>query len=98
MRIDIITLFPEMFAGPFDASIVRRARDRGVVDLHIHNLRDWTHDRHRTVDDMPFGGGPGMVLKPEPLFRAVESIRATRGVPEAVILTTPDGRRFTHAE
>lgn len=94
MRIDILTLFPGMFAGPLDESIVRRARDSGVLDLRIHNLRDWTHDRHRTVDDRPFGGGPGMVLKPEPIFEAVEALRdaATR-----VVLTSPGGRVFTQA-
>src|SRR5207237_987270 len=88
----IITLFPEMFAGPFDASIVQRARDRDVVDLRIHNLRDWTHDRHRTVDDMPFGGGPGMVLKAQPIFEAVEAI----GAPGAeIVLLTPNGELLT---
>lgn len=94
MRIDILTLFPGMFAGPLDESIVRRAREAGLLDLRIHNLRDWTHDRHRTVDDRPFGGGPGMVLKPEPIFEAVESLRdgATR-----VILTSPSGRVFSQA-
>jgi tRNA (guanine37-N1)-methyltransferase len=92
MRIDIITLFPEMFVGPFDASIVHRARDSGVVDLRVHDLRDWTHDRHRTADDMPFGGGPGMILKPEPLFEAVEAI----GSPGAeVALLTPNGELLT---
>ena len=68
MRIDVVTLFPAMFAGPFAESIVARAVKAGVVEIAIHNLRDWTSDRHRTVDDKPFGGGAGMVLKPEPLF------------------------------
>ena len=76
MRIDVLTLFPGMFAGPFDESIVARARAAGIVDIRIHNLRDWTADRHRTVDDYPYGGGAGMVLKPEPLFGAIESLRA----------------------
>ena len=75
-----------------------RRRTRSALDIRVHDLRDHTTDRHRVVDDVPFGGGPGMVLKPEPLFRAVESIRATRGTPRAVILMTPDGRRFSHAE
>jgi tRNA (guanine37-N1)-methyltransferase len=75
MKIDVLTLFPGMFAGPLDESIVKRARTAGKLDLHIHNLRDYTHDRHRTVDDRPFGGGPGMLLKPEPLFEAVEQLR-----------------------
>ena len=92
MRVDVLTLFPAMFAGPLDESIVRRARDGGVLDLRIHDLRNWTHDRHKTVDDRPFGGGPGMVLKPEPLFEAVESLRGEGG---KVILTSPSGRVFT---
>ena len=74
MRFDIVTIFPGFFAGPLDYGIVRRAREAGIVDIGIHDLRDFTHDRHRTVDDRPFGGGEGMVLKPEPLFEAVESI------------------------
>jgi len=94
MKIDVLSLFPEMFAGPLDVSMVKRARDRGLLELKIHNLRDWTHDRHKTVDDRPFGGGPGMVLKPEPIFEAVESLanEATR-----VILMTPAGRPFNQA-
>ncbi|MHB1306047.1 MAG: tRNA (guanosine(37)-N1)-methyltransferase TrmD [Limisphaerales bacterium] len=94
MKIDVLTLFPGMFAGPLDESIVRRARDQGVLDLGIHNLRDWTHDRHRTVDDRPFGGGPGMLLKPEPIFEAVEQLR---GANTRVILVAPAGRPFTQA-
>lgn len=91
MKIDVLTLFPEMFAGPLDVSIVARARKAGLLDLRIHNLRQWTHDRHKTVDDKPFGGGAGMVLKPEPVFEAVESLAddATH-----VILTSPAGRPF----
>lgn len=94
MRIDVLTLFPAMFAGPLDESIVRRARDAGILDLRIHNLRDWTHDRHKTVDDRPFGGGPGMVLKPEPIFEAVEALRQGESQPGKVILTAPSGRVF----
>ncbi|MGC8990168.1 MAG: tRNA (guanosine(37)-N1)-methyltransferase TrmD, partial [Verrucomicrobiia bacterium] len=91
MRIDVLTLFPGMFAGPLDESIIKRARAHGQLELHIHNLRDFTHDRHRTVDDRPFGGGPGMLLKPEPLFEAVESLRK----PETrTILLGPAGRVF----
>ena len=75
MKIDVLTLFPAMFAGPLDESIIMRARKAGLLELKIHNLRDWTHDRHKTVDDRPFGGGPGMLLKPEPIFEAVESVR-----------------------
>lgn len=91
MKIDVLTLFPGMFAGPLDESIVQRARERGLLDLRIHQLRDWTHDRHRTVDDRPFGGGPGMVLKCEPVFEAVESLRGTAS---RVVLMCPTGRRF----
>jgi tRNA (guanine37-N1)-methyltransferase len=94
MKIDVLTLFPAMFAGPLDESIVKRARETGLVDLKIHNLRDWTHDRHKTVDDRPFGGGPGMLLKPEPLFEAIESLKRK---PTRVILLSPAGRPFNQA-
>ena len=91
MKIDVLTLFPSLFAGPLDVSIVQRARQSGLLDLQIHNLRDYTHDRHRTVDDKPFGGGAGMVLKPEPIFEAVEHLKGER---TRVILMDPAGRRF----
>ena len=91
MKIDVLTLFPAMFTGPLDESIVKRARDTGLLDLKIHNLRDWTHDRHRTVDDKPFGGGPGMLLKVEPLFEAIESLQREK---TKVILLSPSGRKF----
>lgn len=91
MRIDVLTLFPAMFAGPLDESIVKRARESGLLQLGIHNLRDYTHDRHRTVDDRPFGGGPGMLLKPEPIFEAVEALA---GEQTHVVLLAPSGRRF----
>ncbi|HXR03418.1 MAG TPA: tRNA (guanosine(37)-N1)-methyltransferase TrmD [Verrucomicrobiae bacterium] len=94
MRIDVLTLFPAMFAGPLDESIVKRARETGLVDLKIHNLRDWTHDRHKTVDDRPFGGGPGMLLKPEPLFEAIEILKREK---TRVILLSPAGRQFNQA-
>ncbi len=94
MKIDVLTLFPAMFAGPLDESIIMRARKSGILDLKIHNLRDWTHDRHRTVDDRPFGGGPGMLLKPEPIFEAVESLRRET---TKVILLSPSGRKFNQA-
>lgn len=94
MKIDVLTLFPAMFAGPLDESIIMRARKSGILDLKIHNLRDWTHDRHRTVDDRPFGGGPGMLLKPEPIFEAVESLRRET---TKVILLSPSGRKFDQA-
>ena len=94
MRIDVLTLFPSMFVGPLDESIIKRARQSGLLDLHIHNLRDYAHDRHKTVDDRPFGGGPGMLLKPEPLFEAVESIAREN---TRVILLSPSGRVFGQA-
>ena len=91
MKIDVLTLFPEMFAGPLDESIIKRARAAGLLDLSIHNLREYTHDRHRTVDDKPFGGGPGMLLKPEPIFEAVEHFARAE---TRVILLSPAGRKF----
>ena len=90
MRIDIVTLFPNMFSGPFAESIIKRAIDRQLVSIAIHNLRDYTWDRHHVVDDYPYGGGPGMVLKIEPIFAAVEAIKGEEEVP--VILLTPQGR------
>lgn len=87
-----------MVQAPLAEGIVGRAIERGVIDARVHDLRAFTSDRHRVVDDMPFGGGPGMVLKPEPLFRAVEAISAERGAPAAVVLTSPDGHRFSHAD
>ena len=92
MKIDVLTLFPAMFAGPLDESIIKRARDKGILELGIHDLRNWTHDRHKTVDDRPFGGGPGMVLKPEPLYEAAEALA---GPKTRVILMGPSGRKFT---
>ena len=92
MKIDVLTLFPGMFAGPLDESIIKRAREKGILDVGIHNLRDWTHDRHKTVDDRPFGGGPGMVMKPEPVFEAVEAMRKEN---TRVILLGPAGRKLT---
>lgn len=95
MRIDILSLFPRMFDGPFGESIVKRAIDSGLVSLRIHNFREFAHDRHSTVDDYSFGGGEGMVLKPEPLFEAVESIQGSPGGNAGpVILLTPQGRLF----
>lgn len=94
MRIDVFTLFPEMFAGALDASILKRAREAGVVDIRLHNFRDWATDRHRTVDDAPFGGGPGMVLKPEPIFAAVESVRAEEGLEAPLVYLSPKGSPF----
>jgi tRNA (guanine37-N1)-methyltransferase len=87
----VLTLFPEMFTGPVDVSIIQRARKTGLLDLRVHNLRDYTHDNYKTVDDRPFGGGPGMVLKPEPIFEAVEAL-ADEGT--KVILLSAAGRVF----
>jgi tRNA (guanine37-N1)-methyltransferase len=96
MVADVITIFPEMVESALAAGVIGRARERGVVDVRVRNLRDYTDDRHRTVDDVPYGGGPGMVMKPEPLFRAVEAVAAERGPASAVVLMTPQGRRLTH--
>ena len=95
MKFDIVTIFPKMVAGPLAEGVVSRGIAIGLLDVKVHDLRTFTTDRHRVVDDMPFGGGPGMVMKPEPLFRAVEAIVAERGRPGAVILTSPDGERLT---
>ena len=93
MRIDILCLFPEMFVSPLNQSLIKRAREQGLVDIVIHNIRDYTHNKHHTVDDYPYGGGPGMVLKPEPVFEAVEDIRQQIAASEMpIILLTPQGR------
>ena len=97
MRIDVITIFPRLVEAVLAEGVLGRARTRGLVDIRARDLREYTDDRHRTVDDVPYGGGPGMVLKPEPLFRAVEALAAERGPASAVILLTPQGRPFTHA-
>ncbi len=98
MRIDILCLFPEMFASPLSQSIIKRARERGLVDVVVHNIRDYSHDKHRTVDDYPYGGGPGMVLKPEPIFEAVEAVRQEIGEGEVpIILLSPQGRLFSQS-
>ena len=91
MHVDIITLFPELCRVPLGESMMGRAQESGALDLHIHDLRDWTTDRHHVVDDAPFGGGQGMVMKPEPIFAAVESLRSDASM---VALMTPQGRRF----
>jgi tRNA (guanine37-N1)-methyltransferase len=107
MRVDILTLFPEICRAPLSESIIKRAQESGALDLHIHNIRDWTSDKHHVVDDAPFGGGQGMVMKPEPIFAAVEELRGEKQTPNAqrptsnaelqrqkVILMSPAGRRF----
>jgi tRNA (guanine37-N1)-methyltransferase len=98
MPFDIVTIFPAMIKEALGAGIVGRAIERGTLDVKVHDLRDFTTDRHRVVDDVPYGGGPGMVLKPEPLFGALDRIEADRGRPLTVVLTSPQGVRFTHAE
>ncbi len=96
MRIDILTLFPNMFSGPFDESIIKRAIDNNIVSIVIHNLRDWGLGKHKIVDDYPFGGGAGMVMKTEPIFEAIEAIKARDGDSSTpVILLTPQGRVFS---
>lgn len=94
LRIDIITLFPDIFFGPLASSIVGRARKENIVDINVVDLRNYTHDKRKTVDDKPFGGGPGMLMKPEPLFEAVESLKKDGA---KVILTTPRGERFSQS-
>jgi len=96
MKIDILTLFPEMFKGSLDESMLKIARAKGKAVINIHSLRKWTHDRHRTADDKPFGGGPGMVMKVEPVDRALAEIKEKAGgdVSSAVILLTPQGKKF----
>jgi len=95
MKVDVLTLFPGMFAGPLDESIIQRARENGRLQLAVHDLRDWTHDRHRTVDDQPYGGGPGMVLKPEPFFEAIDELA---GEGTRVVLLTPQGAPLVQAK
>lgn len=97
MRFDIFTLFPQMFAGPFEESIIDRARENGLVEIAIHDIRAYTRDRHRTADDTPYGGGGGMVMKPEPIFRAVEDVLGDALAGTSIVLLTPQGRRFTQA-
>src|SRR5438309_6931163 len=110
MRIDIVTLFPEICRAPLSESILKRAQEKGIVALHIHNLRDWTTDKHHIVDDAPFGGGQGMVMKPKPIFAAVEDLKSQTSSPQRstsdaqrskigsrkskIILMSPGGRRF----
>jgi tRNA (guanine37-N1)-methyltransferase len=94
MRIDILTIFPGMFSGPFEESIVKRAVEKGLVQIFLHDIRDYTSDRHRTVDDYPFGGGQGMLMKPEPLFAAVEDVQGQAPERGPVVLLTPQGKLF----
>ncbi len=98
MRFDIVTIFPRMIEGALAEGILARAIQRELLTVRARDLREFTEDRHRTVDDVPYGGGPGMVLKPEPLFRAVEAIEQEHGAPQAVVMVSPHGRRFTQEE
>src|SRR5215472_11824075 len=104
MKFEIITIFPDFFRGPLEYGIVRRAREAKLIEILIHDLREFTHDRHRTVDDRPFGGGEGMVLKPEPIFECLESLtvvpreaRLKEDAGESVVLLSPQGEMFTQA-
>ena len=97
MTFDLVTIFPAMVAPALAAGVVGRAIERGELDVTVRDLRDYTTDRHRVVDDVPYGGGPGMVLKPEPIFRALDAIEAERGTAPFVVLTSPQGTRFTQA-
>ncbi len=98
MRFHVLTIFPEFFRGPFEHGVVGRAREAGVIEIRVYDLRDWTHDRHRTVDDRPFGGGEGMLLKPGPVFEAVESIWPVKSPKRKVLLMSAMGRRFDQAK
>jgi len=95
MTFDIVTIFPAMFEQPLAAGVIGRAIARGLLDVKVHDLRDFTPDRHRVVDDVPFGGGPGMVLKADPIFRALDAVEAARGKPLTVVLTSPQGPLLT---
>ena len=97
MRIDILTVVPELLQSPLNESILKRPQQKGLVEIHIHNIRDYTFDKHRQVDDYPFGGEAGMVMKPEPIFRCVEALQAERSYDE-IIYTSPDGVRYDQHE
>lgn len=96
MKFDLLTIFPDMVRVMLADGVIGRAVEQRVLDVAVHNLRSFTDDRHRTVDDVPYGGGPGMVMKAEPFFRAIDHVVAERGTPDAVILTSPQGARLTH--
>ncbi len=97
MIADVLTIFPEMFEGPMSASMIGLARERGLLELRVHDLRDWARDKHRTTDDYPYGGGPGMVMKPEPLAAALDDIAALDDAEPFTVFLTPGGRPFTQA-
>ena len=98
MKFDIVTIFPGMVGSLLSEGLIARAVTRGLLDVSVHDLRAFTSDRRRCVDDVPYGGGPGMVMKTEPFVRAVEHVRQERGVPDAIVLTSPQGKRLTHGE
>ena len=95
MRFDVLTLFPEMFSGYLTQSLLKLAIERNLVQIRLHNIRDWSRDKHQCVDDRPFGGGPGMVIKPEPTVEAVEAVQAQDEVPGLLVMLTPQGKRLT---
>lgn len=97
MRFDVLTLFPEIFSGYLGQSLLKLAIERGLVEVHLHNFRDWATDKHKTVDDRPFGGGPGMLLKVDPLIPCVEAVRGRRPDPGHLVMLTPQGRRLDQA-
>src|SRR5881275_3089681 len=97
MRFDVLTLFPEMFQGYLSQSLLKLALDNGLVEIHLWNIRDWAKGKHHSVDDRPFGGGPGMVIMPEPVYDAIEAVQAQAPEPGVVILLTPTGERLDQA-
>jgi len=98
VKFHIVTIFPEFFRGPFEHGVIQKAREAGLIEIQVHDLRTWTHDRHKTVDDRPFGGGEGMLLKAGPIFEAVEAIRPERSEGSKVILLSAQGRKFDQAK
>ena len=98
MKFHIVTIFPEFFRGPFEHGVIQKAREAGLIEIHVHDLRTWTYDRHRTVDDRPFGGGEGMLLKAGPIFEAVEAVWPERNEGSKVILLSAQGKRFDQAK
>src|SRR5436305_4679964 len=97
MRFDVLTLFPDLFQGYLNQSLLKLALAKGIVEIHLWNLRDWAAGKHKSVDDRPFGGGPGMVIMPEPVFAAVEDVRSRAAEPGTLVLLTPAGQRLTQS-
>jgi tRNA (guanine37-N1)-methyltransferase len=98
VKFHIVTIFPEFFRGPFEHGVIQKAREAGLIEIHVHDLRTWTYDRHRTVDDRPFGGGEGMLLKAGPIFEAVEAVWPERGEGSKVVLLSAQGKKFDQAK